>query len=318
VFDITVLGELLIDFTQAGFTEGGVRLFAQNPGGAPANVAVGAARLGCSTAMLGKVGADMHGRLLKQTLCNCGVDSAGIIEDEEHFTTLAFVEIGENGERSFSFSRKNSADTQLRTDELNVDALENTKVFHIGSLSLTDEPAREASFAAIKAAKAAGAVISYDPNYRASLWKDEETAKEQIRSVLSFVEMIKLSDEETELLTGFREPEKAGAYLNSLGIACAAVTLGSEGALLCIGGESVHVPGFKVKAIDTTGAGDAFWAAFLHCFVKVGKKTQELTLDDAVRFARFANAAAAICVGKMGAIPSLPDLAQVEAMLAEN
>ena len=169
-YDIVALGELLIDFTQAGYSPDGMRLFEQNPGGAVANVLAAAAKFGRGTAFIGKVGKDMHGAFLKKTLADSGIDVKNLVEDWDVFTTLAFVELSESGERSFSFARKPGADTMLREDELDTAILENTRVFHVGSLSLTDEPARSTTLAAIKTAKAAGALISYDPNYRASLW----------------------------------------------------------------------------------------------------------------------------------------------------
>lgn len=166
--DIAALGELLIDFTEAGYSKDGMKLFEQNPGGAPANLLTVASHMGYKTAFIGKVGTDMHGAFLKKTLQKEGIDTTALIEDEHYFTTLAFVEIDENGERNFSFARKPGADTQLRKEELDKELLRNCKIFHFGSLSLTDEPARSATLEAVKTAKETGALISYDPNYRAS------------------------------------------------------------------------------------------------------------------------------------------------------
>lgn len=169
--DIVALGELLIDFTEAGKSDSGKKLFEQNPGGAPANLLTLASRMEYRTEFIGKVGTDMHGNFLKKTLEEEGIGTKYLIQDERYFTTLAFVEIAESGERQFSFSRKQSADTQFCADELNQKLLEDCKVFHFGSLSLTDEPARTATIEAVKIAKSSGALISYDPNYRASLWE---------------------------------------------------------------------------------------------------------------------------------------------------
>lgn len=314
MYDLMALGEVLIDFTQAGLSANGQRLFEQNPGGAVANVLALAAKCGLKTAMLGKVGEDMHGIFLRDTLKNAGIGTEHLVLSREAFTTLAFVALGENGERSFSFARKPGADTLLREDELpEID----TKVFHIGSLSLTAEPSRTATLTALRRAKEAGAVISYDPNYRAPLWESREEAMTWMRRVLPNVELMKLSDEETTLLTGLEAPEDAARALNAMGIPCVAVTLGSKGALVCVGGETAQVHGFPAAAVDTTGAGDAFWGGFLTRFILDGKTPGELTLADAVGYATWANAAASLCVRKRGAIPAMPTGAEVDALLTE-
>ena len=253
--DIVALGELLIDFTEAGKSDSGKKLFEQNPGGAPANLLTLASRMGYRTEFIGKVGTDMHGNFLKKTLEEEGIGT-------RYFTTLAFVEIVESGERQFSFSRKQSADTQLCADELNQKLLEDCKVFHFGSLSLTDEPARTATIEAVKIAKSSGALISYDPNYRASLWEKKETAVEQMKSMIPYVDVMKVSDEELVLLTGNKDYSQAVKILLDIGPKLVAVTLGSEGVLLVTKQRQEKLPGFKVKAIDMTGAGDSFWGGF--------------------------------------------------------
>lgn len=201
IYDITVFGEILIDFTSQGFNEDGQMLYARNPGGAPANVAVAAGRLGAHTAFLGKAGNDMHGKFLKSVLEEEKVDTSGLILDDQYFTTLAFVEVNENGERTFSFARKPGADTQIQKEEIEIDVLDKTSIFHIGSLSLTAQPARDTTLYAVKRARKKGSIISYDPNYRASLWPDEKMARQQMRSLIPYVDLMKISDEETELLT---------------------------------------------------------------------------------------------------------------------
>ncbi len=180
LYDITTFGEILIDFTWQGVNEDGQTLFAQNPGGAPANVAVAVAKLGGHTAFIGKAGKDMHGEFLKSVLEKENVETEGMLLDEKYFTTLAFVNIDENGERTFSFARKPGADTRMEKEEIDVDILDKTHIFHVGSLSLTEQPARDTTHYAIRRAKEKGSIISYDPNYRASLWKDEETAKKAV------------------------------------------------------------------------------------------------------------------------------------------
>lgn len=207
--DITALGELLIDFTPAGVSQQGMRLFEQNPGGAPANLLAAAAKFGRKTAFIGKVGKDMHGDFLKETLIRAGINTDNLIQDEKYFTTLAFVSLKENGEREFAFARKPGADTNLCMKEIDPEILENTRVFHVGSLSLTDDPSRTATYEAINIARNSGAVISYDPNYRAALWSDPETAQLRMQSLIPYVDMMKISDEETSLLTPYQDPEEA-------------------------------------------------------------------------------------------------------------
>lgn len=314
-YDIAALGELLIDFTDSGVSPGGMRLFERNPGGAPANVLTAAARFGQRTAFLGKVGDDMHGQFLRQTLLDAGIDVSGLVLAEDVFTTLAFVVLNDRGERSFSFARKPGADTCLRPEELNAAVLDSTRVLHVGSLSLTDEPARSATFAAVERAKAAGAVISYDPNYRAALWPDEAAAAAQMRSMVPYADVMKLSDEETLLLTGAAEPEEAAHRLLAQGVSCVAVTLGERGALVAVAGGIQTVPAFASDPVDTTGAGDGFWGGFLHRMLTLDKRPAALTVDDAADCARWGNATAALCITRRGGIPAMPALGDVQALL---
>jgi len=315
MFDITAFGELLIDYTKIGLSPSGMDLFEQNPGGAPANVLACAAKLGQKTAFIGKVGTDMQGGFLRKTLKDANINIDGLKSDENFFTTLAFVNLNENGERSFSFARKPGADTQIRSEDVDLSIIGSSRIFHFGSLSLTDSPARETTLFALEEAKKAGCLISYDPNYRPLLWKSELQAKEQMRSVLPYVDMIKLSDEETELLTSLTDPAAAARHLTDSGIKIAAVTLGRDGVLISANGRCGKVPGFNVRALDTTGAGDAFWGAFLFSVGALEKKIGELDFAEIYEFARFANAAAALCVTKRGAIPAMPTLNEIEILL---
>lgn len=317
MYDVLALGELLIDFTPHGTSESGANLFEQNPGGAPANVLTAMTRLGCHTGFIGKVGDDMHGHLLKDTLDDCGIDTRGLVVDPTVFTTLAFVAL-KNGERSFSFARKPGADTQLRPEELLKEQLTDTRIFHFGSLSLTDHPAREATMEALKIAKEAGALISYDPNYRAPLWPDIETAVAEMRKPIPYVDIMKISDEETALLTGKEDPEEAADILLSQGVSCVVVTLGSEGALMKTADFCVREKTRKRTVVDTTGAGDSFWGGILTCIVDEKADPATLTKDQGSRFLRFANSVAGLCVEKRGAIPAMPDRAAVEADMKLN
>ena len=258
--DIIALGELLIDFTEAGQSKDGRRLFEQNPGGAPANLLTVASHMGYSTAFIGKVGADMHGAFLKKTLEKEGISTDTVIEDPDYFTTLAFVAIDESGEREFSFARKPGADTQLTKEELDQRLLSDCRIFHFGSLSLTDEPARETTMEAAAIAKRAGAVISYDPNYRATLWSSEAEAAENMKSMIPYADVMKVSDEESLLLTGETTYEAAADKLLAMGPKLIAVTLGSEGVLMATKEKKERIKGFSVQSVDTTGAGDSFCA----------------------------------------------------------
>lgn len=329
MFDITAFGELLIDYTPAGKSPAGMELFEQNPGGAPANVLACASKLGKKTAFIGKIGADMQGEFLRKTLQNAGIHTGGLIHDENFFTTMAFVSLSENGERSFAFARKPGADTQIRKDDVDLNIIRNSRIFHFGSLSLTDSPARETTLFALEEAKKENCLISYDPNYRPLLWKTKAHAMEQMRSVLPFVDVIKLSDEETELLTGFADPKEAAKSLIAGGIKIAAVTLGKNGVLVATKDGTETVPGHKVDAVDTTGAGDAFWGAFLYSvsvlgnmggygdIARLGEQLGEIGFSKIREIAKFANAAAACCVTKRGAIPAMPKLADIEKMLGK-
>ena len=312
LYDIATFGEILIDFTWQGVNEDGQTLFAQNPGGAPANVAVAAAKLGGHVAFIGKAGKDMHGEYLKSVLEKENVETTGMLLDEKYFTTLAFVNVDEYGERTFSFARKPGADTKIEKEEIDVDILDKTQIFHIGSLSLTEQPARDTTHYAIQRAKEKGSIISYDPNYRASLWKDEEMAKKQMRSLISYVDIMKISDEETKLLTDKESPEEAAVTLFRMGVKIVVVTLGSNGAYLYCKEGGVYIPGFVSKAVDTNGAGDSFWGGFLYCISKDGTRPEIITMNELKEYVRFGNAVASLCVEKKGAIPAMPTLAQVE------
>lgn len=317
MYEITALGESLIDFTPSGTSEAGMRIFEQNPGGAPANALAVFAKFGEKVAFIGKVGNDMHGLFLKETMEKAGIDTKGMIISDKVFTTLAFVSLNEQGEREFSFARKPGADTCLMEQEVNVDIIKDSKILHIGSLSLTDEPCRSATFYALRQAKDAGKIISYDPNYRALLWESVESAIAGMRSPLDYVDVMKISDEETKLLTDIEDPEGAAKALLAKGVSLVAVTLGKDGAYVCTKEGGAVVPGFESKVVDTTGAGDSFWGGFLYQLAKSGKRPEEVTLEEAKIFARFGNAVASLCVEKRGGIPAMPTMEQVTERLSE-
>ena len=310
-FDIVALGEILIDMTYAGKSAAGQTLFEQNPGGAPANVLAAARRLGASCALIGKVGDDMHGRFLKSVLEREDISTRALMVDDSVFTTLAFVNLDENANRTFSFARKPGADTCLTEDEVDAEMISSARIFHIGSLSLTDEPAKSATLHAIELAKSAGYIITYDPNYRASLWQSEDVAVRDMRSVLADVDLIKISDEETELITGHSSPEAAADALIELGISVVIVTMGKDGAYIRTRECAHRAPAASVKAVDTTGAGDAFMGAFIYKLSECGKRPSELTSDEVVEFAAFANRVAGFCVERRGAICAMPRINEI-------
>lgn len=310
-FYITALGEILIDFTFAGKSENGATLFEQNPGGAVANVLAAVQKLGGKSAFIGKVGNDMHGKFLVETLNKASINTDGLIIDDNYFTTLAFVNLDPEGERSFSFARKPGADTQLCEHELKYDLIKNSTVFHVGSLSLTDEPARTATLSALEYAKENSVIISYDPNYRAPLWKDKESAIAGMKSILHYVDIIKISDEEITLLTDANDYKGATEELLDLGISCVIVTLGSKGAYVATRASSVLSPSVETKVVDTTGAGDSFMGGFLYKMISNNKTPDTLTKSDIEEYAKFANTVASICVSKRGALNAMPTLDDV-------
>lgn len=305
-YDVMALGELLIDFTESGVSKNGRKLFEQNPGGAPANLLTTVSHMGYKTAMIAKIGLDMHGSFLKRVLEQEGICIDYIVEDDTVFTTLAFVAINENGERRFSFARKPGADTCLSASELNRQVIRDCKIFHFGSLSLTDEPARTATIEAVKTAKAAGALISFDPNYRASLWKMETDAIEAMQSVLPYADMLKISDEESVLLTGKTDCQQAADELLRQGPKLAAVTLGSQGVYLSDRENHEYISGFPAEVVDTTGAGDSFWGGFLSKYLEYQVDMQAMSWDNWRACAKFGNATASLCVQKRGGIPAVP------------
>ena len=308
--DITAVGEILIDLTQSGENELGIPVFAANPGGAPANLAVAAARLGASAAFIGKVGADSFGTLLRDTLLSNHVDVSGLVTDPKNRTTLAVVALDRQGERTFSFYRDPSADVNLRSEEISTEQLKNTRFLHFGSVSLTTEPARSATLHAVETAKGHGALISYDPNYRASLWSDEATAVERMKEPLALVDVLKVSDEELPLLTGTADLEEGSRLLGDMGIGLVLVTLGANGAFYRFRGATGHIPGVKVTVGDTNGAGDTFLGAALSQLVRF-PDLESVSVEELERIIAIANKSAALTTSRHGAIPAMPSFAEV-------
>lgn len=307
---IIPIGEVLIDMTEIGKDENGIPRFQANPGGAPANVAVAASKLGCAAGFIGCVGEDAFGAFLRETLVRFGVDVTGLQTTQKASTTLAVVTVDNSGERSFSFCRKPGADTCIDPDRA-MEAARQADILHFGSVNLTDPACRETIVRVVRAAREGGALITYDPNYRAALWPDEATATLVIRSVLPLCDIVKISDEETKLVAGAADPHEAAKALTDLGVKLVIVTLGADGALWRFGELEGTVPGFAVKVADTNGAGDTFFGAFLSKIANNGG-FDGLTAEKIGSFVRFANKAASLTTSRSGAIPAMPTLQELE------
>lgn len=317
MLDIVALGESLIDFTPSGINEMGMQLFSRNPGGAPANVLAMAARLGGKTAFVGKVGDDDFGRFLEKTMLDARIDCSGLKKDSEIPTTLAFVQLNAQGNRSFTFYRKPGADIMLEKEEVPEKLLKNCRIFHFGSVSLTDEPCRSATVFAAEKARGHGALISFDPNFRPLLWSDIPTAKKTILDIVPFADLVKVSDEEMELLTGETDLEKGSEKLCALGPKVVFVTLGPKGAYFKAPTGTGIFPAYNVKTIDTTGSGDAFWGTVLWKLTRENKPLEDISLSDWQKLTMLANAAGSLTSAKKGAIPAMPTLAQAQECVRE-
>lgn len=315
--DVTALGELLIDFTENGLSPQGNPLLEANPGGAPCNVLAMLSKLGHRTAFVGKVGADMFGRRLRRVVTDAGIDASGLVEDKDVNTTLAFVQTLADGDRDFSFYRNPGADMMLTAADVKEELVANCRIFHFGSLSMTADGCRKATEASIARAKQAGALISFDPNLREPLWNSLETAKERILYGLEQCDILKISDNEIEWLTGETEYKKAAESLKAkYRIPLILVSLGKNGSMALSDVAFVQMPGYRVNTIETTGAGDTFCACVLHYILEHGFRAyneEELT-----ELLRFANGAAAIVTTRKGALSVMPEKTEVEALIGKS
>lgn len=316
-YDVTALGELLIDFTENGNSEQGNPLMEANPGGAPCNMLSMIQKLGGTTAFIGKVGKDMFGRQLRQAVESVGIDTRNLMEDEEVHTTLAFVHTFPDGDRDFSFYRNPGADMMLTKEEIQEDLIRNSKVFHFGTLSSTHEGVREATRYAIDVAKEAGCLVSFDPNLRPPLWKTLEDARKEIEYGLSKTDILKISDNEVEFLCGTSDyDEGARMLIEKYNIPFVCVTLGKDGSRAYYKGMRVEVPGFVQKnTIETTGAGDTFCGCMLHYIIQHG--LEDLTEENLRELLTFANAAASVITTRKGALAVMPSKEEVEELLRE-
>lgn len=317
-YDVLALGEILIDFTPCGRSKNGMPRYECNPGGAPVNLLTCVARMGGKTAFIGKVGSDYFGSFLRNTLQENDVNCEGLRVDKKTHTTLAFVSLDEKGDRSFSFCRGPGADCNLSPDEVEERLVAQSRLFHFGSLSLTDEPSRSATQFAIDLARRHGLMISFDPNYRANLWQSPREARDQIIKHLRDCDILKVSEEEFELLTDSRDFERDSARLmKTYGITLLLITLGPKGACYRFGEEFERVPTYDVKVVDTTGAGDAFMGGILSKIARMEKEEilhlQKKDLEDIVAFG---NACGSLTTCRRGGIPAIPAREAVEACIA--
>ncbi len=316
-FDVVALGELLIDFTENGTSEQGNPLWEANPGGAPCNVLAMLNKLNRKTAFIGKVGNDVYGRQLIDTVKDAGIDTSALFVDPEVHTTLAVVHTSENGDRDFSFYRNPGADMMLSASDLPMPLLQDCKIFHFGTLSMTHQGVREATVQAVQYAKACGALISFDPNLRPPLWNSLNDAKTQIAWGLKHSDIVKIADNELEFLTGETDFDKGAAILLDWfpNIRLLNVTAGADGSYSFCSGHRVFVPAFRLGGtIETTGAGDTFCACVLHDVLTNGLDNRtEASLTDMLRFA---NAAAYLVTTKKGAIRSMPAPEEIARILS--
>ena len=313
-YDVIALGELLIDFTMNGQSEQGNNLFEACPGGAPCNVLALLNKMGKKTAFIGKVGRDQFGTLLKNTITEAGIDAAHLVVDENVNTTLAFVHTFPDGDREFSFYRDPGADMMLNESEVDEAFIGRAKIFHFGTLSMTHDGVRAATKKAVWAAKEGGCLISFDPNLRPPLWSSLDLAKEQMEYGFSVCDILKSSDNEIQFVSGKEDYDEGIAYIQEkYHIPLILLTMGRDGSRAYYKGMRVERPGFSVKTIETTGAGDTFGGSSLNYIVE--HDFDSLTEEQLGEMLTFANAAAAIVTTRKGAIKAMPGREEVEALV---
>ncbi len=316
-FDVVAIGELLIDFTNNGKSEQGNDMFEACPGGAPCNVLAMLSKQGRKTAFIGKVGFDSFGRKLKDVLENENINTEGLLLDETVNTTLAFVHNLPGGDRDFTFYRKNSADTLLRVDEVKEELIRSSKIFHFGTLSLTEEPVRSATKHAIQVAEESDCLISFDPNLRKPLWDSLDEAKKAMEYGFTKCDILKIADNELQFVTGVEDYEEGIKILQDLyQIPIIFLTLGKRGSRVYYKDFKEECEGFKVNAIDATGAGDTFCGSVLSSILEHG--LSNLTPEKLQKMLKLANAAAAIVTTRKGAIRSMPNVDEVLEMVMGN
>lgn len=309
------LGEALIDFIPLDATN---RAYQKSPGGAPANVAVGVARLGVPSTFLGKVGRDVLGVFLKETLDEYGVNTTWLQFSDDVRTGVVFVTLAENGERSFDFYINPSADRFLREEEIDESLFRTHRILHFVSISLISEPARSATKRAVMLAKENGMIVSYDPNLRLGLWESEQQARQMIISMLPEADVLKISEEELTFITGEKDIQKGVDALASYNIPLIVVTLGENGSYAFTKEGSIFTPALKVEAVDTTGAGDAFVSGMLYCLHEREGTMDSLSLAEVEKMTKFASVSGALAASTKGAMTALPTRGEVERILREG
>jgi fructokinase len=317
---IVTLGEIIMDMfpQEIGRSFAEVTAFLPKPGGAPANVAVAAARLGTAAAYIGKVGEDAFGHVLVDVLRSHNVETRGIAFDPDVRTTMVFITMPDENTQEFVFYRNPGADLQLRADELDASLFANARAFHFGSLSLVEEPARSATYAAIEMAKQAGALVSFDVNYRPTLWSSPHEAQAEIRRILPLADLLKVNEVEIALLGGSGDLESACRTLLAQGPSLIVVTLGAEGSFFCTSQVSGSVAPFRVKTVDSTGCGDAFIAGLLTRLTASDDWRSLLTAETLRKALTFGNAVGALTALTRGVIPALPSKEQVQTFLQQQ
>lgn len=312
MIDVVALGELLIDFTCVGRDADGYPTMAAHPGGAPANFLAALAKFGAKAALLGKVGNDAFGKLLTDTLQKAGIETKGLIVDDNVFTTLAFVTLDEHGDREFSFARKPGADTRISYEELDLSLIDEAKIFHFGTLSLTDEPARSATYRAVAYAKSKGKLITYDPNLRKPLWMNLDEAKKQLLWGMEQADVVKISDEEVDFLFGLDAVKGAQHILANYGVKLVFVTCGADGCFFKNAVAEGKVPSLSgIHVVDTTGAGDIFGGSAVWKLLQLDVNPEALNEDQLREVVTFACTSAGLSTTKPGGIFSVPSYSEV-------
>ncbi len=313
MFDVVSIGEVLIDFSPNGKGKMGNPSFEMNPGGAPANCLAANTKLGGSTAFIGMVGDDLFGNFLIKVLDDTGICTKGVVKTKKAATTLAFVTIDDTGDRDFAFVRKPGADFMIEKEDIDLSIIDDSKILHCGSITLSDDPGRSSQLYAMDYAKKAGKLISYDPNYRELIWNDEPKAIRMMKEALQYADIVKVSEEELAMLTGcsIDDYEMGARQILDSGKTAVFVTMGGKGSYYLTQDEHGFFPGFRVDAVDTTGCGDAFMGTIHYFFCH----HPEMKVSEMVRYA---SAVGALCASAVGAIPALPTMQQVEDFLASR
>lgn len=313
MFDIVSLGELLIDFAPVG-----ERTYQANAGGAPANVLAAAAKLGKKAAFIGMVGQDDFGDMLAGDLAAAGIDVSALRRTGKACTTLAFVNLDAHGDRSFTFVRRPGADMLLTPEDVDLELVRSAKIFHFGSVSMTHEPCRSATLQTAKSARKNGVTVSYDPNLRPLLWSCPEEAKRVILEGMQYADILKISEEELEFLTGIRDLEEGSSKLMEFGLKLIFITLGPKGCFYRCGAGCGRLPTYDTRVVDTTGSGDAFLGGALTAMLDRGiENLASFTIAQMDEIADYGNRAGSLVASRKGAIPSMPDREQMEACAHE-